>query len=78
MMTTQNHTIPYNTILYYTILYYTIPKPNLSIGKQVPIPPLGKTLVIPPSATIAGSSASNIYIDNVREMNAKNTLGEIT
>ena len=36
----------------------------------------GKPLVIPPSATIAGSSASNKYFDDVREMNTKNTLSE--
>ena len=43
-----------------------------SIGKQVPIPPPGETLVIPPAATIAGGSASKIYIGDITEMNRKN------
>ena len=34
-------------------------------GKQIPIPPPGCELVIPPSATIAGGSYSKIYLDNV-------------
>ena len=48
----------------------------VSVGKQVPIPPPGKTLVIPPSATIAGGSESNIFIDDVRKMNAKTNPSE--
>ena len=34
-------------------------------GKQIPIPPPGCELVIPPSAAIAGGSYSKIYLDNV-------------
>ena len=44
----------------------------VSIGKQVPIPPPGETLVIPPAATIAGGSASKIYIGDITKMNRKN------
>ena len=43
-----------------------------SIRKQVPIPPPGETLVIPPAATIAGGSASKINIGDITEMNRKN------
>ena len=44
----------------------------ISIGKQVPLPPPGETLVIPPRATIAGGSESKIYVDNLTEINKKN------
>ena len=43
-----------------------------SIGKQVPIPSPGETRVIPPTATIAGGSASKIYIGDITKMNKKN------
>ena len=34
-------------------------------GKQIPIPPPGCELVIPPSATIAGGSYSKVYMEDV-------------
>ena len=34
-------------------------------GKQIPIPPPGNELVIPPRATIAGGSYSKIYMEDV-------------
>ena len=46
-----------------------------SIGKALPKPPPGRTLVIPPSARIAGGSFSKIYTEDIRKsLQNKKTL----
>ena len=46
-----------------------------SIGKALPKPPPGHTLVIPPSARIAGGSFSKIYTEDIRNsLQNKKTL----
>ena len=47
---------------------------NTSRGKQIPIPPPGKELVIPPTATIAGGSSSKIFIEYIKENQNKKKL----
>ena len=49
---------------------------NTSRGKQIPIPPPGKELVIPPTATIAGGSSSKIFIEYIKENQNKKKLKE--
>ena len=49
---------------------------NTSRGKQMPIPPPGKELVNPPTATIAGGSSSKIFIEYIKENQNKKKLKE--
>ena len=47
---------------------------NTSRGKQIPIPPPGKELVIPPTATIAGGLSSKLFIEYIKENQNKKKL----
>ena len=41
---------------------------QMTLGKQIPVPPPGATLVIPPAATIAGGSTSQVYLQDILKM----------
>ena len=47
---------------------------STSRGKQLPIPPPGEELIIPPTATIAGGSNSKIFIEYIKENQNKKKL----